>query len=128
MAGFRVLQVVCVLCVLSCSVVSDSLQPCGLEPARLLCPWDSPGKNTGVGCHALLQGIFPTQGWNPHLLCLPHWQVGALPLVTWEALQVRVAINCVTHTHTDTRTRMPQRALLSIYLSKLPLMLEAAPP
>jgi len=35
---------------------------------RLLCPWDSPGKNAGVGCHALLQGIFPTQGWNPHLL------------------------------------------------------------
>ena len=34
---------------------------------RLLCPWDSPGKNTGVGCHALLQGIFPTQGWNPGL-------------------------------------------------------------
>ena len=33
-----------------------------LQPARLLCPWDSPGQNTGVGCHALLQGIFPTQG------------------------------------------------------------------
>ena len=42
-------------------------------PARLLCPWDSPGKNTGVGCHALLQGIFPTQGSNPGL---PHcWQI-----------------------------------------------------
>ena len=38
--------------------------------ARLLCPWDSPGKNTGVGCHALLQGIFLTQGSNLHLLCL----------------------------------------------------------
>ena len=36
--------------------------------ARLLCPWDSPGKDTGVGCRALLQGIFPTQGLNPHLL------------------------------------------------------------
>ena len=33
----------------------------GLQPARLLCPWDSLGKNTGVGCHALLQGIFPTR-------------------------------------------------------------------
>ena len=32
---------------------------------RLLCPWDSLGKNTGVGCHALFQGIFPTQGLNP---------------------------------------------------------------
>ena len=41
--------------------MSDSLQPYGSLPARLLCPWDSPGKNTGVGCHALLLGIFPTQ-------------------------------------------------------------------
>ena len=49
---------------LSCSVVSDSLQPHGLPPARLLCPWDSPDKNTGVDCHFLLQGIFPTQGMN----------------------------------------------------------------
>ncbi|XP_055426747.1 uncharacterized protein LOC129645509 [Bubalus kerabau] len=38
------------------------------ELFRLLCPWDSPGKNTGVGCHALLQRIFPTQGSNPGLL------------------------------------------------------------
>ena len=50
------------------SVVSDCLRPCGLYPPRLLCPWDSPGKNTGVGYHLLLQGIFPTQGSNPGLL------------------------------------------------------------
>ena len=50
------------------SVMSNFLQPHGLQPARLLCPCDSPGKNTGVGCHSLLQGIFPTQGWNPGLL------------------------------------------------------------
>ena len=43
-------------------------------------PWDSPSKNNGVGCHSLLQGIFPTQGSNPHLLCLLHWQTGSLPL------------------------------------------------
>ena len=48
--------------------------------ARLLCPWASPGKNTGVVCHALLQGIFPTQGLNPCLLCLLHCQAGSLPL------------------------------------------------
>ena len=48
----------------SCSVVSDSLQPHGLQPIRFLCPWDSPAKNTGVDCHFLLQGIFPTQGSN----------------------------------------------------------------
>ena len=47
------------------------LQPHGLEPARLLCPWVFPGKNTGAGCHFLLQGIFPTQGSNPPFL---HWQ------------------------------------------------------
>ena len=55
------------LCV-SCSVMSDSLQPHGLQPSRLLCPWDSPGKNTGVGCHFLLQGIFLTQRLNMGLL------------------------------------------------------------
>ena len=44
------------------------------------CPWDTPGKSTGVGCHAFLQGIFPTQGLNSRLVCLLHWQVG-----TWEA-------------------------------------------
>ena len=47
--------------------------------AWLLCPWDSPGRNTEVSCHFFLQGIFPTQGLNPHLLCLLHWQVGSLP-------------------------------------------------
>ena len=45
-----------------------------------LCPWNSPGKNTGVGCHAFLQRIFPTQGSNLHHLCLLHWQAGSLPL------------------------------------------------
>ena len=52
----------------SCSVVSNSVRPYGLWPARLLCPWNFPGKNTGVSCHFLLQGIFPTQGSNPLLL------------------------------------------------------------
>ena len=47
------------------SVVSDSLRPHGLQPTRLLCPWNSSGKNTGVGSHSLLQGIFPTQGLSP---------------------------------------------------------------
>ena len=52
----------------SCSVMSDSLRPYGLQPASLLCPCDSPGKNTRVGCHSLLQGIFLTEGSNPDLL------------------------------------------------------------
>ena len=50
------------------------------QAARLLCPWDFPGKNTGMGCHFLLQGIFLTQGLNPGLLCLLHWQADSLPL------------------------------------------------
>ena len=58
-----------------------TLQPYGPQPARLLCPWDSPGMNTGVGCHRLLQGIFPTQGCNLCLLRLLHWQPDSLPLV-----------------------------------------------
>ena len=44
------------------------LQYHGLQPTRLLCPWDSPGKNTGVGCHSHLQRIFLTQRWNVGLL------------------------------------------------------------
>ena len=49
------------------SVMPDSLRPHGLQPSRLFCPWDFPGKDIGVGCHFLLQGIFPTQGSNPGL-------------------------------------------------------------
>ena len=53
---------------ITCLVVSNSSRSHGLWPARLLCPWNSPGKNTGVGCHFLLQGIFQTQGLNLGLL------------------------------------------------------------
>ena len=54
-----------------CLVIKSSLtllRPCGLYAARLLYPWDFPGKKAGVGCHLLLQGIFLTQGSNLHLL------------------------------------------------------------
>ena len=61
----------------SCPVVSDSLRPYGLQSSRLLCSRDSPGKDTGVGCNFLLQGIFPTLGLN---LCLLYLQVDSLPL------------------------------------------------
>ena len=56
----------------ACSVAKSRPTLRDPKPARLLCPWDSPGKNTGVGCHALPQGIFPTQGSNLSLLCLLH--------------------------------------------------------
>ena len=66
---------VCV-CTCVCSVISNSLQPYGLQPTMLLCPWDSPGKNTGVDSHYLLQQTFLTYGSNP---CLLHWQTNSLP-------------------------------------------------
>ena len=55
----------------------DSLRPHRLQPARLLCSWGSPGKNTGVGCQFLFQGIVPDQGSNLYSLrgrqILYHW-------------------------------------------------------
>ena len=63
-----------------CSVASDSLWPpqTGTHLAPLSVEF--PRKNTRVLCHAFLQGIFPTQGWNPLLLCHLHWQADSLPL------------------------------------------------
>ena len=82
------------MCVLS---RFSHVQPCGphqLKPTRLLCPWDSPGKNTVVGYHALLAGIFLTQALNPHLLCLLHWQVGSVPLVPPAAAVAKSLQSC----------------------------------
>ena len=53
-----------------------TLRPPGLYPTTLLCPLDSPGKNTGVGCHFPLQGIFPTQGSNLQSPVSPAWAAG----------------------------------------------------
>ena len=66
--------------VCACSVASDSVQPRGLQSARLLCLWNFPGQNTGMGCHFLLWGIFLTQGSNLHLLRLLHLQMSSLSL------------------------------------------------
>ena len=68
------------VCVPSCFSCVWLLQPHGLRPTRILCPWDSPGKITGVGCHAFFQEIFPTQGSNPCFLCLLYWKAGSSPL------------------------------------------------
>ena len=68
--GSHQLSILCVcVCVCIYSVMSDCLQPHGLQPTRPLCSWDSPGKNIREGSHSLFQGIFPTQGSN---LCLQH--------------------------------------------------------
>ena len=60
------------------SVLSDSLWLHELQPAKLLCPWNFPGRNSGVGCCFLLQWIFLTQGLNPHLSHLQDCQLGHL--------------------------------------------------
>ena len=68
-------------CVCASSVASNSLWLHRLQPACIPCPWDFSGKNTEVGCHFLLQGIFTTQGLNLRLLHLLYWQADSLPLV-----------------------------------------------
>ena len=60
------------------SVVSDSVTPWTVA-CQLLCPWNFPGENTGVGCDFPLQGIFLTQGLSLCVLCLLNWQVDYLP-------------------------------------------------
>ena len=77
----------CIITMHACSiasVVSDSLQ--GLQPARLLCPWVSPGKNTGANCHFLLQKMFLTRVSNPSLLRLLHCRRILYHWATVEAL------------------------------------------
>ena len=77
------------------SVVSDSLQPHGLQTTRFLHPWDFPGKTTGVGYHFLLQGFFPTQGSNPGLL---HCRQALYHLRhTFSMYRVRAIIQMHTH-------------------------------
>ena len=73
MRSFVVLCLVTQLCPSLCDPMSCSLTGSSVHG-------NSPGKNTGVGCHALLQGVFPTQGSNPCLSCLLHWQAWSLPL------------------------------------------------
>ena len=71
---------------------SDSFRPHGLQPTRPLCPWDSPGKNTRVGYHSLLQGIFLTQGWNPGL---PQCR----PILYHLSHQAELTFHSPTHPH-----------------------------
>ena len=86
-------------CVPTCSVM-----PAGHEPPGLICPWNFPGKNTGVGCHALFQGILPTQGLNSCLLHLLHQQAGSSPLCHLGSLNMGIWVRkahstgCLIHT------------------------------
>ena len=99
------------------SFMSDSLQPHRLEPARLLCPRDFPGKNTGVGCRFLLQGIFPTQRSNLCLLHLPVLTHGFFTTsATWET-PVTVSLNSKFFSHITARWKIfSQFYLFYIYV------------
>ena len=72
---------ICLVCLRSRFSCFRFFVTLGLQPTKLLCPWDFPIKNIGVGCHALLQGLFLTQGSNQSLSCFLHWQTGSWPLV-----------------------------------------------
>ena len=102
----------CISRAYAASVVSISFVTLWTVDCQAPLSWDFPGKNTGVGCHALLQGIFPTQGLNLHLLGLLHWQMGSSslappgkPLCTFSSLQFSsvqfssVAQSCPTLCH-----------------------------
>ena len=78
-------------------------------PLRLLCPRESPGENTAVGCCVLLQGIFLTQGLNSHLLSLLHWQVDSLPLAPPAYLKTKFDFIIKLHIHAHQKNFRKQR-------------------
>ena len=75
--GGQILRVLCAELLQSCAALCN---PMDCSWSRLLRPWDSPGRNAGIGCSSLLQGIIPTHRSNLSLLPLLHWQAGSLPL------------------------------------------------
>ena len=101
------------------SFVSDSVGPHGLQPARLLRPWGVSGKDTGVGCHALLQGTFLTQGSNLHFLYLLPWQVDSLPLSHLGSPMLIVkCIKWLLRTRHSSKHFVDYKLALAVYLYK----------
>ena len=115
------------MCAKSCQLCPTSVQPYGLQPARLLCPWDSPGNDTGVGYHALLQEIFPTQELNLCLLCLPALAGGFLTTSTpWESKEVYAALLFLfSQVIRNFRCKYKQNSILSnsLEIVSMPLIL-----
>ena len=112
-----------------CSVAQrcpTSLWPHGLWSTRLLCPWKSPGQNTGVGGHSLLQGIFPTQGRNPGVLhcrqILYHLSHQGSPLSFWGGCQRQPAHSTLSprwhFRFVDRTASMPFHPKLRAWLQK----------
>ena len=118
-AGLQPLQSASV----SHSVISDSLGTMGCRPARLLCPRHTSGKNTGVGCHSLLQGIFPTQGLNLGLL---HCKQILMSNAVHKYVGTHVCTEIHTHTHTHTHTNSKVNTMcLSAITRGVPLLFGA---
>ena len=89
--------------------MSGSLRPHGLQPIRILRPWDFPGKSTGVGFHFLLQGIFLTQGSN---LGLPHFRQTRYHLSHQEAHDYTVEIEIPYNYTVEVRNRFKRLDLI----------------
>ena len=100
--------------VLSHSVVSNALLH-GLQPTRLLCPCNFPGKNTGVGCHFLLQRVIPTQGSNPYLLQFSYttgrFFITEPPAKPPNSNMLRQMKLCITYPNTNLPNSISQKAL-----------------
>ena len=90
-------------CCLVAKLYPTLLQPHELQPTRLFCPWDSPGKNTGMSCHFHLQGIFSTQGSKPVSSAL-------------EERFFTTILNIYIQTSWSVKSRGPQEALLQTKL------------
>ena len=82
-------------------------RPHGLWPARLLCPWNFLGKNTGMGCHFLLRGIFPTQGLN---MCVLHCRQVLYHCATCEASILHLILTKRPGNHIPVNTCAPNTA------------------
>ena len=111
-------------CVLSCFSHAQLFVTPQTVAHWLLCPWDSPGKNIGVGCHSLLQEIFLTQGSNLHLLGLLYRQDGSLPpappgkpMESWAGL---IIINNYLHTNSSLGGKVSETSRVLGWLPKPP--------
>ena len=99
------------MCVCVRTQPCPTLQPCGLVDHQSTSPWGFASKNTGVGSHLLLQGIFPTQGLSPHFLHLLHWQMGSSSLAPSEkplsCILMADSSCCIAETNTTLWSNYP---------------------
>ena len=90
-----------------------------LQPTRLLCPWDFPGKNIGVSCHLPHQGIFLSKGLNPCLLHVLHWLASSLPLsqqkILFKVQSITFEVSQIKSVYFHTQISCIPTAILSIF-------------